>query len=130
MVDVMSELRSIGGLFRDGNFVTGMQKIKDLWAKIPDPKTETSNAYLIVEYAVAFALKNGDLDEAWEWANIAPIFSEKRQNRGEAEFLLGKVAFERSDFELARKNFLVANRKSRGRIFKGENPKYQDLIKK
>jgi hypothetical protein len=127
-MDVMAELRSIGALFTAGDYSSGSEKLRDLWEKIPEPKTATLNSYLIIEYAVAFALKAGELDEARRWAELAPEFSKVRQDMGEVEFLIGKVAFERGDYESAKRNFVVANIKSEGRSFHGKDPKYKNLI--
>jgi hypothetical protein len=65
-VDVMAELRPIGALYSAGDFSAGLGKLKSLWAAVPDPKPDTLNAYLIVEYGIAFALKEGDLEQASE----------------------------------------------------------------
>ena len=127
-MDVMSELKEIGALFRGGDFGAGLKKLWDLWIKIPEPKVDTANAYLVIEYGVAFALKAGELDEAQKWAALAPDFAAKRQDRGEVEFLIGKVAFERGEIEIAKENFLIANVKSKGRIFEGEDKKYKKVI--
>jgi hypothetical protein len=127
-MDIMSELKEVGVLFRTGDFCTGLKQLWDLWAEIPEPKCDTPNAYLVIEYGVAFSLKSGDLDEAQKWAALAPAFAEKRQDRGEVEFLVGKVAFERGEIEMAREKFFVANIKSKGRIFEGQDKKYKELI--
>jgi hypothetical protein len=60
-VDVMTELRQIGALYASGDVRAGLGKIQSLWAAVPEPKAETLNAYMIVEYGVAFSLKDGDL---------------------------------------------------------------------
>ena len=127
-MDVMAELRSIGALFTAGDFSSGSVRLRDLWGKVPEPKTATPNSYLIIEYAVTFALKTGNLDEAQRWADLAPEFTKVRQDMGEVEFLIGKVAFERGDYEAAKRNFELANIKSEGRSFQGKDPKYKQLI--
>lgn len=127
-MDVMSELKPIGVLFTAGDFLGGAEKLHELWDKIPEPKTGTLNAYLVIEYGVAFALKAGKLDEAQRWAELAPEFAKVRQDMGEVEFLIGKVAFERGDYETAKRNFMLANIKSEGRSFQGKDPKYKQLI--
>ena len=128
-MDVMLNLKEIGALFSAGEFQAGIQELWSLWAKIPDPKTDTLNAYLVIEYGVAFALKAGDVDEAQKWAAMAPDFARVRQDMGEVEFLIGKVAFERGEHEIARENFLIANAKSEGRAFEGKDKKYRELIR-
>ena len=127
-MDVMAELKPIGALFSVGEFAEGLKYLRDLWAKIPTPKSDTLNSYFIIEYGVAFALKLGDLGEAQRWADMAPEFAKVRQDMGEVEFLVGKVAFERGDFATAKKNFVVANVKSEGRSFQDEDPKYRELL--
>ena len=56
------------------------------------------------------------------------MFAAKRQDMGEVEFLLGKVAFERGEDAKAREHFLVANAKSAGRAFEGKDERYKRLI--
>jgi len=116
MIDFTVALKEVGDCFRAGDHSTGLKKLVDLWERIPEPKTTTANAYMVIEYAVAFALKMGDLDEAKKWASLSSLFIEKRQDRGEVEFLVGKVAFERGEIEVAKQNLIVANKKFRGRI--------------
>jgi hypothetical protein len=127
-MDVMPELAKIGALFTAADFDAGLNELWQLWDNIPEPKTDTPNAYLVVEYGVAFSLRRGDLDEAQKWADLAPDFAEKRQDMGEVELLVGKVAFERGDFELAREKLLIADAKSEGRAFESEDKKYRALI--
>jgi len=129
MVDVMTELKNVGDCFRMGDLSSGLKKLQLIWEKIPEPKTATANSYLVIEYAVTFALKMRDLDEAKKWAGLAPPFIKKRQDRGEVEFLLGKVAFECGEMDVAKKNLIMANKKSKGRILQGQDPKYRDLIR-
>lgn len=127
-MDVMAELHPIGARYSKGEFREGLLELTSLWSRVPDPKPETPNAYLIVEYGVALALKDGDLEEAQEWADRAPMFAAKRQDLGEVEFLVGRVAFERGDLRKAKEQFIIANAKSEGRIFEGEDERYWQLI--
>ena len=128
LMDIMAQLRSIGASYRTGDLQAGLIALRSLWARVPDPKPETANAYLVVEYGVAFALKDGDLDEAQRWADRAPMFAAVRHDLGEAEFLLGRVAFERGDLLKAKEQFLVANMKSEGRAFEAKDERYRSLI--
>lgn len=127
-MDVMSKLKEIGALVRISNYLTALDNLQKLWNEIPEPKVDTPNSYLVLEYAVACSIKVKDLDEAQRWAALAPDFAQKRQDRGEVEFLVGKVAFERGELQVAKENFRVSDAKSRGRIFEGEDPKYKQLI--
>ncbi|QUD88690.1 hypothetical protein [Phenylobacterium montanum] len=127
-MDVMAELKPIGLLYSGGNLRVGQRQLQSLWAAVPEPKADTPNAYLIVEYGVAFSLKDHDLDQAQEWADRAPLFAAKRHDMGEVEFLIGKVAFERGEIERAREQFLIAHTKSEGRAFAGKDERYKRLI--
>jgi hypothetical protein len=129
MIDIMTELKDVGDCFRMGDLLSGLKKLQLIWETIPEPKTEIANSYLVIEYAVTFALKLGDIDEATKWASLAPQFMEKRQDRGEVEFLVGKVAFERGEMELAKQNLILADKKSKGRILQGQDPKYRTLVR-
>jgi hypothetical protein len=129
MIDVMQELKAVGAKYQSGDLRGGLSLLQDLWGRIPEPRSDTPNAYMAVEYGVAFALKVRDVEEAWLWANRAPEFREKRQDRGEVEFLIGKVAYEAGMLDVARERFQEANLKSRGRIFSSEDPKYAALLK-
>lgn len=128
-MDVMSQLREVGVLFKKNDIHSGLQKLQEIWNNVPEPKTDTLNAYLILEYGVGLALKVGDLDEAQRWADFAPDFALKRHDSGEVEFLRGKVAFARGDLKDAKNWFLIANTKSEGRMFEGEDRSYADLIR-
>jgi hypothetical protein len=128
-MDIMPALKEIGVQFQAGDFRAGLINLWDLWNRIPEPKADTPNAFLVIEYGVAFALKLRELEEAQKWATLAPAFSERRQDRGEVEFLVGKVAFERGEMEIAKRSFLISNVKSKGRIFEGENRKYIKIIR-
>jgi len=120
-MDVMAELRPIGAMYSNGNYRAGLAELASLWLKVPEPKPETVNAYLIVEYGVALALKERDFELAQEWADRAPMFAAKRHDMGEVEFLVGKVAFERGDLRTAREQFTIANAKSEGRAFEAKD---------
>jgi hypothetical protein len=129
MDDVMQALKPVGEKYTAGDLTGGLQLLHDLWNQLPTPKPATPNAYMIVEYGVAFAFKLNDMNEAWFWANQAPEFKDKRLDSGEVEFLIGKVAYEDGKIELAKEQFLEAKRKSRGRAFIDAPPKYAALLK-
>lgn len=128
-MDVMLKCQEAGGCYKNGDLQGALKIVKETWDEIPSPKVETANSYLLVEYAVAICLKDNDLDSALSWAKEASKFSEKRHQLGEVEFLLGKVHFARGEFNECKPLFLEANKKSRGKVFQGENPEYLKLLK-
>ena len=127
-MDVMERLNEIGKLVVKNDFKRAMAEIWNLWEGVPEPKTCVPNAYLIIEYGVACALKLQDLDAAETWAKLAPAFSAARHESGEVEFLVGKVAYERGELEKAKDWLRRADAKSEGRMFHGEDRKYIQLL--
>lgn len=81
-----------------------------------------------MEYGAKIALKLKDIQEAWLWAERAPDFKEKRRDRCEAEFLVGKVAYEAGKLDIAKEQFREAHRKSKGRLFINEDPMCRALL--
>lgn len=128
-MDVMEALEPAGELYKQGKYAEALKLIQNIWNTIPEPKAAMPNAYNIIESAVATCLQMKDLDSAWEWANKTPPFKETHC-MGEGEFLIGKVAFLRNDIDAARENFAIASKKSGGRIFKGKDPKFKELLKR
>ena len=129
MIDVIKELSLIAKYFESREYKIALDKLDILWEMVPEPKNKIPNAYLIIEYAVAFAFKSGDYERAHKWALFAPPFAEVRHDMGEVEFLMGKVAYERGEYENAKNYFLISHKKSEGRAFDGQEKKYINLIR-
>lgn len=128
MMDIISELKPIGELFKSGRYSDALAELELLWEKVPNPKESTPNSYLIVSYGVTIALKVESLDEAWTWAQRGLPYSDKFNLAGESEFLLGEVAFARADYETAITHFKTVKRMSGWRLFENKDPKYRRLI--
>lgn len=131
---IINKLQPIGMKSKEHKYDECIQELNSLWNEIPEPKTEydDGNVYLIIEYFVSILLKMNNYDEAYKWAIKGTIFNLKRNLAGEAEFLIGKVAFAKGDYEFAKDMFYIAKKRSSGRCFKGIDPKsneYKDLIK-
>jgi tetratricopeptide (TPR) repeat protein len=129
VLDIMSEIRRLGKFYTDQAFAEGLQEIWRVWERVPEPKSADGNAYMLVEYGAAFALKLRNFEEAKKWINLAPMFTEIRHDGGEVEFLSGKVYFEFGHFHKAKEYFELAYEKSEGRMFDGEPIKYIELLK-
>jgi hypothetical protein len=115
-------------LYRAGQRAQCLHEVSELWASLPEPKEQVANSYLLVEYGARLSLDVKEYERAMDWARIALRYNGIRNTKGEGEFLLGKVAFELGDMNTARENFRIANKKSLGRVFQGEDPKYKRLI--
>lgn len=55
--------------------------------------------------------------EAKRWTDTIFICDLERVDSGEREFLVGKVAFELGDIDIAKEFFFIADKKSQGRCF-------------
>ena len=130
MIDIIAELKPIGGLFTAGSYDDALVQLEQLWEKIPTPKENTLNSYLIVSSGVAIALKATLLDKAWEWAHRGLPYSGNFNLAGESEFLVAEVAYARADYATAIKYFKIVKRVSGTRLFKNKDPKYRQLIDK
>ena len=130
MTDIMAELKPIGELFSAGRYRDVLVQLENVWDKVPSPKEAMLNSYLIISYGVAIAHKSGHLDKAWEWAQRGLPYSGKFNLAGESEFLVGEIAYARSDFETAIKYFNMVKKMSGYRLFKSKDPKFRRLIEK
>ena len=127
MTDIMGELKPIGALFTAGNYTDALIQLECLWEKIPHPKEATLNSYMIVAYGAIIGIKAKNLDKAWEWAQRGLSYSGNFNLVGESEFLVGEVAYARSDFVAAAKYFKIVKKMSGKRLFKSKDPKYLQL---
>ena len=92
------------------------------------PERRHLNSYFVVSYGVAVAMKGKRLDDAWIWAQRGLSDSGNFSLAGESEFLVGEVAFARSDYDTASKYFKAANKMSGWKLFQTKNPRYRRLL--
>lgn len=93
--------------------------LKEAWESLPDKKEDWPESFLISKYITVVYFNAKKIQKAYEWAKI---FNKSFVNRsyGESEFMLGKILFEKEELEEAKKWFAVADKKSEGRVWKGE----------
>ena len=127
-MDIMSLLKPIGEKYLKNEFECCIFELEKLWESIPDPKHSNPNAYLIIAYICKIYMKMEKYDLAYIWGIKGTQFNHVRNNAGEAEFLLGEIAFKSGEMEFAKDMFLISKKRSGGRCFKGENPDYKNLL--
>jgi hypothetical protein len=127
--DIWKILRPIGELFKREQYADGLAQLEIEWRKIPEPKHETKNSYLIVSYGVTFSQKINDLDKAWIWATRGLLYTGNFNLGGESELQVGDIAYLRGDIELAKTYFKMTYANSKSRLFKEKDPKYLELAK-
>ena len=128
MLDIFTEFKPVDDLCEAGKYLDAQVELEALWTKIPSPKIEFLNSYLIVSYGAIIGLKAKDLEKAWEWAQRGLSYSGNINLAGESEFLLAEVAYARADYEVAKQYFIIVKQNSGKRLFRGKNPEYLRLI--
>jgi hypothetical protein len=103
--------------------------LQQAWELLPNPKFNYDESYHLAKYLVNEYLVLRDFNAAKKWSETLLLCDLERIDSGEREFISGKVEFERGNLKEAKAFFLVANIKSRGRCFEGEDKKYKNLIK-
>lgn len=102
--------------------------LEEAWSKLPQPKVLYDDSYHIVNYLIETYLFLNKAELASEWTNLMLISDLERFDDGDREFVVGKVYYELNKLEIAKEFFYIANKKSDGRCFEGEEQKYRSLI--
>ncbi len=98
--------------------ITVLQKAWDL---IPDKKEAYEEGYLVAHEFVETYFSVGDYSETEKWMEIYLKSDHINRNFGIAEFYAGKTAFELGKLEEAKDYFSIADKKSEGRVWKGDD---------
>lgn len=102
--------------------------LHEAWNLIPDNKEEFEEGYLVVHELIETYFSIGDYLATEKWIEMYLKSDNINRNFGTAEFYAGKTAFELGKLEEAKSYFQIAEKKSKGRIWKGENfKKYADF---
>lgn len=116
--------------FEKKEYDSCIKNLKTAWELLPDEKIKWNESYLIADYLAAVYVLEKKFDDALNWSTILQKCDLERGDFGEREFALGKVYYEMQDLEKAKEQFIIAMKKSEGRMFEGEDKKYIDLVKK
>jgi tetratricopeptide (TPR) repeat protein len=117
-------------LYDQKHYQKSISKLLEAWDVLPVPKEKYDESFHIAEGLAEtfFLIKNNE--EAVRWAKKLGECDPERQDDGDSEFLLGKIYYEMNDMETAKAQFLIAMKKSEGRLFDDAPKKYSDLLKK
>ncbi|NPC92334.1 hypothetical protein HOO54_08885 [Bacillus sp. WMMC1349] len=116
--------------YSDGNYAKSIELLEEAWMALPEPRVLYDESYHIVKYIIYTYLFINKPQDAMDWSDLMFICDLERIDNGEREFIIGKIAYELQRFDKAKELFFVANKKSEGRMFEDEDPKYLKLIKK
>lgn len=113
--------------YRKRNLSGSISALLAAWGQLPEPKTVYDESFHISRLLSKAWLELGNCDEARSWCGILFKCATDRLDSGERDFLAGRIALSCGDVVKARHHFQRAFQKSDGRIFEGEDPKYQSL---
>jgi hypothetical protein len=130
MFDVMAKTKELGDLYEKGEYARCLKEIQEYWDSLPDPKEDVQHSYMLVILGARTALIIKEYDIATKWAQLLLRYNEILSDLGESEYLIGMVAYFINDMKTAKEYFLIADKKSRGSFFQGENPESEKLLKK
>ncbi|MGL5889175.1 MAG: hypothetical protein ACRC3B_04785 [Bacteroidia bacterium] len=102
----------------------------DAWALLPDEKQQWSESFLLSKYIVNVYFRTGNLQKAKEWSVIFLNCDHAQRNYGESEMMAGKIAHQEGYLESAKQYFSIANQKSEGRCFSGDDKQYKKMLDK
>lgn len=127
----IDKIKAESGLyFSKGEISAAINRLEAAWEVLPGSKILYDESFHLANYILQMALQNKDFSKAAHWANVLQKCDPERPEIGEREFIAGMTAFESGDFAAAKKWFVVANEKSNGLCFQGEDKKYRQLLKK
>ena len=104
-----------------------LKGIEKKWSQLPPTKFQCSESAMLALMMIDEYIYFKEFEMASRWADVI-IDDENRPDFGEKEFLKGKILFGDNKFESALSNFKIAFKKSKGREFEGEDPKYLDFL--
>ena len=105
-----------------------IEKLVQAWDLLPDDKYSYDESYLIVWGILDISIMIKDIDTMNKWVDKIFYADPERVDSGEREMWAGKVAFETGEMEKAKEYFLIAQKKSGGRCFRGQDRKYYNLV--
>jgi tetratricopeptide (TPR) repeat protein len=100
------------------------------WVLLPDEKQLWTESFLLSKYILHVYYRTGNLPKAKEWSVVFLNCDHAQRNYGEAEMMAGKIAHQEGNITLAKQHFSVANQKSQGRCFSGDDKQYKKLLDK
>lgn len=101
----------------------GIDLLIEAYHLIPQPRNTYSESFNLLKYISTGYFRSGLIDESEKW--LADFLESDYNVRryGESEYLAGKIALKRNEKAKAIEYFIIANQKSEGRVFSGDEEK-------
>ncbi len=115
--------------YNAGDYAHAALLARQAWDLIPAPKEQYEESYYVAKKLYRYHLLLGQPEVAHDWAKTLLHCDLERFPDGEREFFYGKVNYELNRLDVAKEYLSIANKKSKGRCFLGEDDKYKALLK-
>jgi len=115
-------------LFDKKDYKKSIDVLIKAWDKLPEDKNQYDESFYIVSYILDTSVFIKDIQTMNEWVDKIFYADPERGDYGQRDMWAGKVAFESNQKEKALEYFKIANKKSKGRLFLGENAIYKDFL--
>jgi tetratricopeptide (TPR) repeat protein len=115
--------------FQKGNTKESFSNYNKAFDLILEPKNQYGESFNIIKYLLDDYITIKDKDKAYEKIKDLEKYYGLRYDAGELELIKGKTFFEFEDYNEALQYFDIAFKKSKGREFQDEDPKYLDFYK-
>jgi tetratricopeptide (TPR) repeat protein len=115
--------------FQKGNTKESFSNYNKAFDLILEPKNKYGESFNIIKYLLDDYITIKDKDKAYEKIKDLEKYYGLRYDAGELELIKGKTFFEFEDYNEALQYFDIAFKKSKGREFQDEDPKYLDFYK-
>lgn len=123
--DIVAEGSNVYG---NGDLLQSVDLLKKAWQELPNSKYVYDDSYHIARFISKISMELNDFTQSKEWAFIVEKCDPERGDIGEKEFLIGQVAYESGEELEALRYLKIANDKSDGLCFQGEDEKYRKLL--
>ena len=115
--------------FENKDYETSIDLLVQAWGEIPQPKGLYPDTYNIVRDIIDTFIVIKNYKSAKQWLNHLYTSDFERIDDGEREFLSRTIYYELGELNVAKEFFDIANKKSEGRSFEGQDVKYIKLLK-
>ncbi|MED3999117.1 hypothetical protein [Priestia aryabhattai] len=115
--------------FENNDYETSIDLLVQAWGEIPQPKGLYPDTYNIVRDIIDTFTVIKNYKSAKQWLNHLYTSDFERIDDGEREFLSRTIYYELGELNAAKEFFDIANKKSEGRSFEGQDVKYIKLLK-
>lgn len=127
----LNELRKESNThFEKGDYRVCIKLMLQSWDMLPEPKENTSDSFHISRSLAGNYLKLNELDPAEEWANKLLKCARHRMDFGEREMMMAEVKFAKGEFENVREVLKVADKISKGKVWRICPKELIDFFKK